>query len=251
MLEKSEKQTQPQTPNPFAGRVWLLLPAKDEEENIGPLVQTARKLGYEVVVCDDGSLDGTAAVARKAGATVLVHEQNRGLGEAMRTLLDHFLRHGSPGDWAVTMDADGTMDPEEGLWLVAAGEAQGADLVIGSRYRGKTAGIPWHRQLLSLGARLFFTLLFPIPGVTDYTIGFRAYRYEFLRRYYLQYPGYFSSQGFTASTEILLLSRRLRPKVVEVGVRLDYGKKRGGSKMRIWRTLREYVRLADRLWRVA
>lgn len=227
-----------------SGGIWLLLPAKDEEDNIGTLVRLARRLGYRVVVCDDGSLDRTAIEARKAGATVLAHETNKGLAAALRTLFNHFLTHGGPGDWAVTMDGDGTMSPKDGLRLIEAGLRHGADIVIGSRYRGKTRGIPLLRWLYSYGARFLFTLLLPIPGVSDYTTGFRAYRYEFLQRYAQRYPTYFRAQGFSASTELLLRARGLDPKVVEVGVYLDYGNKGGNSKMRVLKTILEYLRLA-------
>lgn len=246
MVERKETQT-PTRSLPLEREVWLLLPAKDEGENIGALVREARALGYQVVVCDDGSLDHTASAAQSAGATVVRHERNLGLAAAIRTLLDHFLAKGGPGDWAVLMDADGTMSPEDGLRLVAKGEATGADLVIGSRYRGRAEGIPLHRQIFSYGARFLFSLFFPIRGVTDYTIGFRAYRYEFLRQYVLRYPGYFSGEGFSASTELLLRARSLKPKVVEEGIHLDYARKGGGSKMRIWRTVREYLLLMYRL----
>lgn len=226
------------------GTPWLLLPAKDEEDNIGSLVRSAKRLGYRVVVCDDGSVDRTAHEARRAGATVLAHETNQGLAQALRTLFNHFLAHGAPGDWAVTMDGDGTMSPKDGLRLLEAGLREGADVVIGSRYRGKTRGIPPLRWVYSYGARFLFALLLPIPGVTDYTTGFRAYRYEFLQRYAQRHPTYFRARGFSASTELLLRARELGPKVVEVGVHLDYGSKGGRSKMRVLKTTLEYLRLA-------
>ncbi|MFW8121057.1 glycosyltransferase, partial [Klebsiella pneumoniae] len=80
---------------------WLLLPAKDEEENLDSLVSRAVALGYRVLVCDDGSADATAEVAARSGAQVVRHERNLGLAEALRTLFDRFVEEGREGDWAV------------------------------------------------------------------------------------------------------------------------------------------------------
>lgn len=224
--------------------VWLLLPAKDEEENLGSLVSRAVALGYRVLVCDDGSADATAEVAARSGAQVVRHERNLGLAEALRTLFDRFVEEGREGDWAVVMDADGTMSPEEGLALVGMGRRMGADIVVGSRYRGGYRGIPLYRQLLSLGARLFFTLVHPVPGVTDYTTGFRAYSHAFLQRYRSLHPRYFATESFAASTELLLRASRLGAKVVEGAGTVRYDLKRGRSKMRVLRTAKEYLRVA-------
>lgn len=232
--------TSPKVHNP----IWLLLPAKDEEANLRSLLPQAKALGYEIVVCDDGSVDGTAKVAKEAGALVIRHPRNQGLGAALATLFDYFLERAPSNSWAVVMDADGTMPLETGLEMVATGDITHADIVIGSRYRGSAKGVPFSRWFLSLGARWTFSLLAPIPGITDYTIGFRAYRWPFLWAYRMQYPGYFDARGFSAQTELLLRARSMRPKVVEVGIHLNYGAKRGRSKMRVTQTAREYLRLA-------
>lgn len=222
---------------------YLLLPAKDEAENLPSLLQRAKEFGYRVVVCDDGSTDGTGEVARAHGATVLTHPQNLGLSMALRTLLNWAADHLEDEDWAVFMDADGTMDPKDALSL----EGRKFDLAVGSRYRGKVTGLsPW-RRLLSAGASLLYRLLFPIPGVTDYTSGYRVYRGKFLKDYRLFYPRWFSQEGFTASTELLLRGRALGFQITEFPISIRYEAKRGPSKMRVLKTIGLHLALIRRM----
>lgn len=223
--------------------VFLLLPAKDEAENLGPLLERARALGFKAVVCDDGSSDGTAQVAAEAGALVLRHEENRGLAEALRTLFSWAADHLEDSDVVVTMDADGTMDPAEALPALGALERGEADLVVFSRYRAGYQA-PLSRALLSLGARLVLASRFRIPGITDYTTGFRAYRVGFLRAYRERHPRWFDASGFTAQTELLVKAHRMGARIAEAPGRVDYGRKRGRSKMRLLKTALEYLSLA-------
>jgi len=230
-------------------RLVLLLPAKDEAENLPRLVPTALEAGYgRVVVCDDGSDDGTAEVAQRLGAQVLRHERNLGLAQALRTLLNFASDHLEADELAVFMDADATMDPKAAFLGARLMAEEEADLAIGSRYApgGGVSGLPRVRALYSLGARLLLQTLHPIPGVRDYTSGYRLYRPSFLRRYREAHPYWFESPGFTAQTELLLRAHALGAKAVEFPIRIAYEAKRGGSKMRTFRTAKEYFLLA---WR--
>jgi dolichol-phosphate mannosyltransferase len=214
-------------------RLALFLPAKDEAENLPRLVPVAFEAGYgRVVVCDDGSNDGTAEVAQRLGAQVLRHERNLGLAQALRTLLNFAADHLEADELAVFMDADATMDPKAAF--------------LGARLMAEEGADPPVRALYSLGARLLFQALHPIPGVRDYTSGYRLYRPSFLRRYREAHPYWFDSPGFTAQTELLLRARALGAKAVEFPIHITYEAKRGDSKMRVLLTAKEYFLLA---WR--
>lgn len=229
---------------------YLLLPAKDEAENLPGVLERAKAVGLTPVVCDDGSQDQTGEIARQGGAIVIEHRENKGLAEAIRTLLSFALRRGKPGDLFLLMDADGTMDPALFPEMRRVLREEGAEIVIASRYRGKgVKGLSPSRHLLSWGARLYFTLLFPELNVTDWTTGWRLYTYEFLKRYAAAYPFLFRSQGFAAQTEILLRSASLQPRVrvAEIGAEIRYDRKRGRSKLRLFPTTREYVILGLRV----
>ena len=113
-------------------RFAVAIPAFEAEGTVGEVVRGTRRHGYEVLVVDDGSRDGTAARATAAGARVLRHGRNLGKGRALRTAFDALFEGGY--DAVVTIDADGQHLPEEIPRLVETAEAEGgADLVIGSR----------------------------------------------------------------------------------------------------------------------
>lgn len=224
---------------------YLLLPAKDEAQNLPWILERASEVGLIPVVCDDGSVDGTAEVALAYGARVLKHKTNLGLAAALKTLFLFALAEGREGDLFLLMDADGTMDPALFPGLKEALLRKEAEMLIVSRFRGGVKGLPLLRRALSLGARFYYSLLYPGTGITDWTTGWRVYSYSFLRRYWEAYPELFQSEGFTAQTEILLRALQLNPRarVVEEGGVINYGRKRGRSKMRILRTAYEYLNL--------
>ena len=110
--------------------VLALVPAWNEESRLGPVVEaTAQRL--PVLVVDDGSQDNTPTVARRAGATVVSHEQNRGKGAALITGFDWALSRGY--DAVLTLDADGQHDPDDIPKFLDAYESDTWDLIIGRR----------------------------------------------------------------------------------------------------------------------
>ena len=113
-----------------AGRLTVsaVIPAFNEEKTVGEVVGSALAYVDEVVVIDDGSTDDTATVAAEAGATVVRHEQNRGiLASVVRGLKE------ARGEILVTLDADGQHDPADIPRLVEPIVDDRADLVLGRR----------------------------------------------------------------------------------------------------------------------
>ena len=225
----------------------LFLPAYNEAARIGPLIERARAAGLSVIVANDGSSDLTPEIARRSGAEVIDHPRNLGLAHAIRTLLRHAIARLPDDGVAVFMDADGTMDPADApamIELIRSGEA---DVVIASRFTegGSERGVPLARRLYSRGARALFRILNPIPGVNDYTSGYRAYRVKLLRDLANYDPLMFRAPGFSAATDLLLNLRRFHPRVREVPLRLRYDLQEN-SKMRVAATTLEYLRLAVR-----
>jgi len=147
------------------------------------------------------------------------------------------------------MDADNSHPP--GLivrMLQLIGE--GHDVVIASRYQpgGRVLGLSFFRGFLSLGAAWMFRLLFPIRRVRDYTCGFRAYKVPVLQRALKENPNFVSERGFSCMVDILLKLRTTQPPLVmnEVPMVLRYDKKAGASKMRVFRTVKDTLRLLAR-----
>jgi len=154
-----------------------VVPAYEEAATVGRVVDGVTPHVDEVVVVDDASTDETAAVARAAGATVLEHTFNTGVGGAVRTGYRYAIEHGF--DAVVQVDADDQHDPADVPRLLDALER--VDMVIASRYRSDShEEYPLTRDL---GIRFFTRVVNGLGGVdvTDVTSGFRAYRVSMLR----------------------------------------------------------------------
>lgn len=122
-------------PEPRPPRVAVVIPALDEEQAIGGVLDALdRALVQQVVVADNGSRDRTAELARAHGAEV-VSVPERGYGAAC---LGALARVGTDVDVVAFMDADGADDPAELPSLVAPIARDEADLVIGSRTLGRS-----------------------------------------------------------------------------------------------------------------
>ena len=168
--------------------VLVVLPAYNEEENIGELLSQIRyaleqdsKTAYKVFVVNDGSRDKTQAIAeemsREMPVEILVHEVNQGLGATIRDGLYRAVQYSGPNDIIITMDADATHNPGLILRLIRM-IIEGHDVVIASRFQpgARVIGLVWYRKLLSILASLIFRITYPIRGVRDYTCGYRAIR---------------------------------------------------------------------------
>jgi dolichol-phosphate mannosyltransferase len=128
-----------------------------------------------VLVVDDGSTDGTSEAAKAAGAEVVRHEQNRGVGAAIRTGLEYARDHGF--DAVVILNAIGKYDPAQVGTLLEPLRAGTADLVQGSRFvkGGSHHGIPFKRRIGTRGYSIAFSTLLGHP-VSDASSGIRAFR---------------------------------------------------------------------------
>lgn len=233
----------------MARKVFVVLPAFNERENLPPLLdgiaETMAEEGfsYEVIVVDDGSRDGTLQVAQTAAEKIPLHierhEVNQGLGATIRDGLLAASRLCGPNDVVIAMDADNTHPPGLMGAMVRA-IREGNDVVIASRYQpgARVVGVPPFRRLLSWGAGMLFRLVFPIPNVKDYTCGYRAYRGPLLQAAFDHYGQQFVSEtGFQCMVDILLKLHRLGAICREVPLVLRYDRKGGVSKMKVGRTV--------------
>lgn len=114
-------------------RALLIIPAFNEAGSIVGVINASRQhFAGDVAVIDDGSEDDTAALARAAGAAVLRHPCNLGIGAAVQTGFLYALSRGY--DFVVRQDGDGQHDPSQIPRLLAVLQADEADIVVGSRF---------------------------------------------------------------------------------------------------------------------
>lgn len=187
----------------------LIVPALNEAPVIARTLAAIPAGLYDVViVADNGSTDGTGDIARAHGATV-VRQPERGYGAACLEALAHLPSH---IDTVVFMQADLSEDPAEARHLLAPIEKGCADLVIGSRTRGKAdKGALLPHQ--AFGNTVATTLIRVLYGFRYTDLGpYRAIRREALERLRLRERAY----GWTVEMQVRAIEEGLR--VVEVPV---------------------------------
>lgn len=167
-------------------RLIVMMPALNEAATIASVIaRVPRDLPgiaeVELVVVDDGSTDDTATIAQRAGATVIQHGRNLGVGAALQSGLAHALRRHA--DLAVNMDSDGQFDPEDIRKLILPVLEGRADMVTASRFIDPNLHpeMPWVKKL---GNRGMATIVSRIcrQQFHDVSCGFRAYSHETLLR---------------------------------------------------------------------
>jgi dolichol-phosphate mannosyltransferase len=215
--------------------VWLILPTYDEAENIEAIVAAALPqlaatgLEHRILVVDDGSPDGTGAIADRLAAEdprveVLHRTSKEGIGPAYLAGFARALAGGA--DLVMEMDSDFSHDPADIPRLVAA--ADRADLVLGSRYVPGGGVTDWGlvRRLISRGGSLYAKILLGIP-VNDLTGGFKCFRRSVLESLDLSGVG---TDGYGFQIEVTYRTVKAGFRVEEVPI-LFRDRRVGSSKM--------------------
>src|SRR3989338_6768655 len=195
-------------------KVIITIPAYNEEKTIGRVVagihgvMKRTRLKYEVLVVDDGSRDRTAEVAKTAGAVVVAHPHNLGLAEAFRTEMKACLE-------------------------------RKADLVVGSRFKGKIEYMPLVKRL---GNKAFSQVISRITGlrISDGQTGFRAFTKEVAAAVPV-----ISTHTYTQETVIRAARQKFRIKEVPV-----YFAKRDGKSLLISNPLEYAVKAWINIFRI-
>lgn len=201
--------------SPFE-KTLIVTPAYNEHRSVGDVVSEVRRVlpGATCLVVDDGSKDGTAEVARKAGAVVAELPYNMGVGGAMRTgfrfAKENGFRH------VVQVDADGQHDPAEVPALIEG--LADADIVIGARFAGKgdyTVNGPRRWAMVVLAKLLSHTAR---TTLSDTTSGFRASGPRAIDLFAENYPAEYL--GDTIESLVIAARAGCRIKQVPAALRL-------------------------------
>ncbi len=171
-------------------RGLVVVPAYNEVATIANVVRAVHRdaPGWDVLVIDDGSTDETAALAEEAGASVIHHPFNLGIGGAVQSGFQYAREGGY--DLMVQVDADGQHDPREIRRLLAAHQAEpDLDMVCGSRFLSEDYRYPAPISRRT-GIHLFAFLLSRIVGqrISDPTSGFRLYNSRAIELFARDYP---------------------------------------------------------------
>jgi len=226
------------------GKLSLILPAHNEEPNIGAVVRQATDVlptlftDYEVLVVDDGSKDRTGEIADELAAEnphvkALHHPKNRGYGGALTTGFTN-----ATGDYLMFMDSDRQFDIQDLENLTPY--IGSYDIVAGYRIKRND---PYYRFLIGSGFNQMVKLLFQV-NLRDIDCGFKVFKAEVLRGMDLESP------GALINTEIHAKANVQGRSLVEVGVnhypRLE-GEQSGASIKVMFRAVLETFRLWGRM----
>jgi glycosyltransferase involved in cell wall biosynthesis len=187
-------------------KVTLVIPTYNEEGNLFHVLPKIPQLVDEVIIVDGHSSDNTVQEAVKLcpGAQI-IYQEGKGKGNALRTGFDR-----ASGDIVVTMDADGSMNPDEIVRFVDALKS-GYDFAKGSRFihSGGTDDAPRHRLFGNWALAAITNLLYR-THFTDVTYGYNAFSRRCLEKIKLR------SWGFSIETEMAIKAKKAGMKITEV-----------------------------------
>jgi len=199
---------------PSQPKILVAMPAYNEERYIGSVVLKAKQYADEVIVLDDGSTDDTSEIARLAGATIIRHEENKGYGAAIQSLLAEAKKKNP--DILVLLDADSQHNPDEIPSLIKPIISEGSDLVVGSRKQQK-GKIPGYRRI-GLRVISYFSGILSGEKVFDSESGFRAFSPKAVAELKLK------QRGFAVVAEMIADAAEKGLKITEVPISIIYTK---------------------------
>jgi glycosyltransferase involved in cell wall biosynthesis len=201
-------------------RAVAAVPAFNEAATIVTVIEGLRDVVDHVLVVDDGSTDGTAGLARSAGAEVVEHDRNRGKGHAIRTAIARL--SGRPFTHVLMLDGDLQHLPGEAPRLIEAAARTGADVVLGERQFDREAMPPSRYQANRIGSLVLSWFIG--TRLQDTQCGYRLFRLGTLEGLPLH------ARGYEIETEMLVKLVRRGARLTTVAVTAVYGEQR--SKLR-------------------
>jgi glycosyltransferase involved in cell wall biosynthesis len=196
------------------GRILAIIPCYNEEHTIGSVILKTKHYVDEALVVDDGGSDDTAKIAKEAGAIVIIHETNRGKGNAIKTGFRYAVAHDF--DYVVTIDGDGQHNPAEIPLLVGNIMDNGHDISLGFRVGHDTEMPKWRK----VGKRILdYATSFGSGGfVTDSQCGFRAFNRKAIKDITPRLKG----NAFSVESEQLIKAHDLSLGLVNTKVTCKY-----------------------------
>jgi len=191
---------------------YILIPSYNESRTIGDIVKALKIRGLKSYVVDDGSTDGTGAIAAREGAAIIRHRTNLGKGASLRDGMAAVLREGC--DSLIIMDGDGQHRVEDIDGFLRKAETTNADMVIGNRMN-EMSSMPYIRIIVN---KLMSGILSKISGcdIPDSQCGFRLIKRNVLEAMKLE------SSNYEAESEIIIEAAKKGFKIESVPIETVY-----------------------------
>jgi len=192
-------------------KTCLILPAYNESQTIETVISQSKKFIQTIVVVDDGSIDETAHIAQKSGATVIHHKTNLGKGMALRAGFDWAIRN--QYDVVMTMDSDGQHNPLDLPRFLDKLKNDNPDIILGIRQLNRT--MPLHRQLNN---RLVSAVGSWLCGkkIDDFQCGYRLIKAEVIKKIELK------TMRYETEAELLVKAGKLGFKFGMIPIKTIY-----------------------------
>ncbi|MDX1886747.1 glycosyltransferase family 2 protein [Mycolicibacterium sp. 120270] len=203
--------------------VWIVVPAYNEASVIGDVIKEIRTVFDNVVCVDDGSKDGTADLALRAGAHVVPHPVNLGQGAAIQTGVEY--ARSRPGAQVfATFDADGQHRLKDVVAMIDRLSVDDVDMVVGTRFAETSASKPPLLKRIILRAAALLSSSSRELGLTDAHNGLRVFNKKVADELNI------TMNGMSHASEIITLAVEKRWRVAEEPVEIlytDYSKSKG------------------------
>lgn len=232
--------------------IYFLVPVYNEVENLSELIQTFKNSLVEeertYIFVDDGSSDGTQDLIHKLlkgeKYHLLQNPGNQGPGYSFNSGFNFILNdlNALDSDAVFTIEGDNTSDPSL-LPIMFNLYKMGFGLVLASPYAqgGGFDQTSFFRKLSSFSANLILRLWFDVKILTLSSF-YRLYSVESLRKIQSKYPTLIKETGFISKVEILIKAIRVNVRMIEVPMMLYSEKRKGKSKMKVFKTMLSYIR---------
>lgn len=196
--------------------ICILIPAYNEVEAIGSLLSALNTKGFDVIVIDDGSTDGTGDAAAHLGAQVIRNTKNHGKGYSLQRGFDYIVSRSY--DAVVVLDADGQHSPNDLKGFLDLYESDRPDIICGNRMRAPE-GMPGLRFVTN---KTMSKVISWVCGqkVLDTQCGYRLIRVDVLRRIQL------STTGFEIESEVLIKASKKGYRIASVDIQTIYSKEK-------------------------
>ncbi len=191
----------------------VLIPAYNEQNHIGQLLDDVKKYADDILVVDDGSSDDTLAVVKKAGVDYIEHKVNKGKGASLSDGYRYVIDKNY--DYVLVMDGDAQHSPDDIAGFIKTAEETSVDIILGNRMES-TKDMPWLRFFTN---RFMSWLISKIAGqpIYDSQCGFRLISIQVLKNVEVE------SQNYDAESELLIKASRAGYKIASVGIKTIYG----------------------------